>query len=132
MPDEVLNIRVTERELDLIMDLLNEAGTRTDANGQPAIEICHDLMEQAARPGDWTEDLEPTEIVDPSVNHTFTATEQTFIQAGIDAREQAKASSRAAARRSKAFGEFEVSKPDRKLSDQQLVDVWNPDDPRNW
>ena len=35
----ILNIRVTERELDLIMDLLNEAGLRTDADGQPAIEL---------------------------------------------------------------------------------------------
>ena len=43
----ILNIRVTERELDLIMDLLNEAGLRTDADGQPAIELCHDLMEQS-------------------------------------------------------------------------------------
>ena len=141
MPDEVLTINVTERELDLIMDLLHEAGNRTDANGQPAIEICHDLMEQSARPGDWTDPEDPDLFMDPvdfaakhdpSVNHTFTATEQSFIQAGIDAREKMKASSRAADRRSKAFGEFEVSKPDRKLSDQQLVDVWNPNAPTNW
>ena len=127
-----INIRVTEAELDLITLLLEQAGTMEDSNGQPAFELLHDLMEQAARPDDWTEDVEPTEIVDPSMNHTFTATEQSFIQAGIDAREQVKASSRAADRRSKAFGEFEVSKPDRKLSDQQLVDVWNPNDPTNW
>ena len=132
MSDEVLNIKVTEAELDLITLLLEQAGTMEDSNGQPAFELLHDLMEQAARPDDWTEDVEPTEIVDPSMNHTFTATEQSFIQAGIDAREQVKASSRAADRRSKAFGEFEVSKPDRKLSDQQLVDVWNPNDPTNW
>jgi hypothetical protein len=96
MPDEVLNIRVTERELDLIMDLLHEAGNRTDANGQPAIEICHDLMEQSARPADWADDLEPTEI-DEDFWHQ-SAEEQMF-QAGIDAREQAKESSHAAARR---------------------------------
>ena len=44
---DILNIRVTQRELDLILDLLHEAGTRTDADGQPAIELCHDLMEQS-------------------------------------------------------------------------------------
>ena len=55
----ILNIRVTERELDLIMDLLNEAGLRTDADGQPAIELCHDLMEQS---GGVVDDIEPTEI----------------------------------------------------------------------
>ena len=36
----ILNIRVTERELDLIMDLLHEAGDRVDADGNPAIELC--------------------------------------------------------------------------------------------
>jgi len=138
---DVLNIKVTEAELDLITLLLEQAGTMEDSNGQPAFELLHDLMEQAARPGDWTDPEDPDLFMDPvdfaakhdpSVNHTFTATEQSFIQAGIDAREKMKASSRAADRRSKAFGEFEVSKPDRKLSDQQLVDVWNPNDPTNW
>ena len=32
---DILNIRVTERELDLIMDLLHEAGERPDADGNP-------------------------------------------------------------------------------------------------
>ena len=126
---DFINIRVTEAELDLITCLLEQAGSMEDSTGQPAFELLHDLMEQAARPDDWTEDLEPTEIAEELFE---LSAEAQMIQAGIDAREQAKASSRAAARRSKAFGEFEVSKPDRKLSDQQLVDVWNPDDPRNW
>ena len=135
-----MKIELTETEIIHIMDSLrlrcqdlrdcDDAETADLANELEELE--HDLFEASARPGDWTEDVEPTEIVDPSVNHTFTATEQTFIQAGIDAREKMKASSRAADRRSKAFGEFEVSKPDRKLSDQQLVDVWNPNDPTNW
>jgi hypothetical protein len=126
---DFINIRVTEAELDLITLLLEQAGTMEDSNGQPAFELLHDLMEQAARPGDWTEDLEPTEIAE---RRTFSVAESDFIDHGIRAREMQKATSRAAERRSKAFGEFEVSKPDRKLSDQQLVDVWNPDDPRNW
>ena len=126
---DFINIRVTEAELDLITCLLEQAASMEDSTGQPAFELLHDLMEQAARPDDWTEDLEPTEFAE---GRTFSVTESDFIDHGIRAREMQKATSRAAARRSKAFGEFEVSKPDRKLSDQQLVDVWNPNDPTNW
>ena len=89
---DILTIRVTKRELDLIMDLLHEAGERTDADGQPAIEICHDLMEQS---GNWV-DIEPTEIAEGTA---FTVTEDDFIDHGIRAREIAKAASRAADRR---------------------------------
>jgi hypothetical protein len=128
MLDEVLNIRVTERELDLIMDLLNEAGTRTDANGQPAIEICHDLMEQSARPGDWTEDLEPTEIAEEMVE---LSAEAQMIQAGIDAREQVKASSRAVERRALNFS---AARDDGDLSETQKHDLWSKpsNDPADW
>jgi len=38
-------------------------------------------------------------VADDTENHTFTQTEQDFIQAGIDAREQVKATSRAQTRR---------------------------------
>ena len=126
---DILNIRVTEHELELITLLLEQAGTMEDSTGQPAFELLHDLMEQAARPGDWTEDLEPTEIADPSVNHTFTATEQSFIQAGIDARERVKQSSRAAERRALNFS---GQPQDRKLSKTQTHDVWDANDPKNW
>ena len=83
---DILNIRVTEAELDLIMLLLEQAGTLEDSNGQPAFELLHDLMEQAARPGDWTEDLEPTDLD----GRTFTVAESDFIDHGIRAREMAK------------------------------------------
>jgi len=86
---DILNIRVTERELDLIMDLLHEAGDRVDADGQPAIEICHDLMEQSGRAAE-DDGFSGSPVTDAALG---------FIQAGIDAREQAKASSRAAERR---------------------------------
>ena len=84
---DILNIRVTQRELDLIMDLLHEAGLRTDADGQPAIELCHDLMEQS---GGVVDDLEPTDLE----GRTFTVAEDDFIKMGTDAREQAKLNSR--------------------------------------
>ena len=86
---DILSIRVTKHELELILDLLHEAGARTDADGQPAIELCHDLMEQS---GDVVDELEPTEIA-----------EDAFIDAGIRARETQKASSRAACRRTEAL-----------------------------
>ena len=46
---DILNIRVTEDELDLIMLLLEQAGTMEDSNGQPAFELLHDLMEQSGK-----------------------------------------------------------------------------------
>ena len=129
---DFLNIRVTQRELDLIMDLLHEAGSRTDADGQPAIEICHDLMEQS---GGVVDEIEPTEIEE---SRTFTIAEDHFIDHGMRAREMRKAEkmargvSMAADRRTQRFGEFSVDTPDDR-SDQQRVDVWErPNDPTKW
>ena len=129
---DFLNIRVTERELELIMDLLHEAGNRTDADGQPAVEICHDLMEQSGRVVD---EIEPTEIEE---SRTFTIAEDHFIDHGMRAREMRKAEkmargvSMAADRRTQRFGEFSVETPDDR-SDQQRVDVWErPNDPTKW
>ena len=121
---DILNIRVTERELELIMDLLHEAGERPDADGNPAIEICHDLMEQSGR---WAE-IEPTEIAEGS---TFTIAEDDFINAGIQAREQAKATSMAADRRTMRFTRSDTD--EREPSEQQRVDIWDrPNDPLKW
>ena len=89
---DILTIRVTECELDLILDLLHEAGSRPDSNGQPAFELCHDLMEQSGRTVD---DLEPTDLN----GRTFSIAEDDFIDAGIAARESMKP---------KTYGEFEV------------------------
>ena len=124
---DILNIRVTQRELDLIMDLLHEAGNRTDADGQPAFELCHDLMEQS---GGVVDDLEPTDLE----GRTFTVAESDFIDHGIRAREMAKtqkATSMAADRRTMRFGEFTVEEP-RERSEQQSVDLWDANDPKNW
>ena len=120
---DILNIRVTQRELDLIMDLLHEAGNRTDADGQPAIELCHDLMEQS---GDVVDDLEPTDLD----GRTFTIAEDHFIDAGIQAREQAKASSMAADRRTMRFTRSDT---DETTSEIKNHDLWErPNDPTKW
>ena len=126
---DFINIRVTEAELDLITCLLEQAGTMEDSNGQPAFELLHDLMEQAARPGDWTtEDLDPTDLDGDLTGRTFEIAEDHFIDAGIQAREQAKASSRAAERRALNFS----ARDERPRSETQQVDVWDANDPRNW
>ena len=128
MSDEVLTIKVTEAEFDLITLLLEQAGTMEDSSGQPAFELLHDLMEQAARPDEWTDDIEPTDIGE---GFSFSVTENDFIQQGISAREKVKASSRAAERRTIRFGEFSVDEP-RTRTEQQSVDVWDANDPKNW
>jgi len=126
MNDEVLTIRVTESEINLITLLLEQAGTMEDENGQPAFELLHDLMEQVARQDDW--DLEPTEIGEGS---TFTVAEDDFIDAGIQAREQAKATSMAASRRTMRFTHGDTNA--REQSEQQRVDIWDrPNDPLKW
>jgi len=120
---DILNIRVTQRELDLIMDLLHEAGSRTDADGQPAFELCHDLMEQS---GGVADDLEPTDLN----GRTFTIAEDHFIDAGIQAREQAKATSMAADRRTMRFTRSDT---DETTSEIKSHDLWErPNDPTKW
>ena len=101
MNDEVLTIKLTESEINLITLLLEQAGTLEDENGQPAFELLHDIMEQTARfdDPDWNIDTEPTEIAEGTA---FTVAEDDFIDHGIRAREMAKnqkATSRAAQRR---------------------------------
>ena len=121
---DILNIRVTKRELDLIMDLLHEAGSRTDADGQPAFELCHDLMEQS---GDVVDDFEPTDLN----GRTFSIAEDDFIDAGIQAREQAKATSMAADRRTMRFSNKSVD--DETTSEIKRHDLWSrPNDPTKW
>ena len=83
---DFLNIRVTEAELDLIMLLLEQAGSMEDSDGQPAFELLHDLMEQSGNSDEW----EPTDLE----GRTFSVAEDDFIKMGVDAREQAKLNSK--------------------------------------
>ena len=126
MNDEVLTIKVTESEINLITLLLEQAGTMEDENGQPAFELLHDIMEQTARQDDW--DLEPTDLN----GRTFTIAEDDFIDAGIQAREQMKATSMAADRRTMRFGEFTVDSKEKPRSEIKDVDLWDANDPKNW
>ena len=107
---DILNIRVTERELDLIMDLLHEAGDRVDADGQPAIELCHDLMEQSGRAAE-DDGFSGSLVTDAALD---------MIQAGIDAREQVKASSMAADRRNERMMKGTASPVTRDFSNDPI------------
>ena len=112
-----MKIELTETEIIHIMDSLrlrvqdlrdcDDAETADLANELEELE--HDLFEASARPGDWTEDLEPTEIA-----------ETQMFNAGVEAREQVKATSRAAARR-----DFNLRGPDPRLSATQCHDLWD-------
>ena len=120
-----LNIRVTERELELIMDLLHEAGDRVDADGQPAFELLHDLMEQS---GDVVEDLDPTDLD----GRTFSVSENDFIDHGIRAREMQKHTSMAADRRTMRFTRSDTDET-TESSDIKNHDLWErPNDPTKW
>ena len=120
MNDELLNIKLTESEVKMIMDALNGAIMPTPESQ----DLMHDLFEQVARHDDpdWNIDREPTEIDE---GLSFTVAEDNFVNAGIQARERMKASSKAAARRDA-----------RLRSGQSEVDdnsIWNrPNDPTKW
>ena len=133
-----MKIELSETEIIHIMDSLrmrcqdlrdcDDAETADLANELEELE--HDLFEASARPGDWNEDVEPTDLD----GRTFTVAESDFIDHGIRAREMAKsqkATSMAADRRTMRFGEFTVEEP-RERSEQQSVDLWDANDPKNW
>ena len=94
MNDELLNILLTESEVNMVMDLLLDSNNLSPETQ----DLAHDLMEQVARQDDpdWVIDREATEIEE---GFSFTVTEDDFVDAGIKAREQMKANSRAAERR---------------------------------
>ena len=125
MTDEVLTIMLTEREIDLLHQCLSTnietvkrrhyvTGSTADLI-QELGELSDDLLEQLhRRDDDWE-------------GRTFVLAEDDMIQRGMDAREQAKAHSRAASRRN-----FNLKVKDKRLSKAQTHDVWDANDPRNW
>jgi len=107
---DFLNIRVTEAELDLITLLLEQAGNMEDSTGQPAFELLHDLMEQAARPGEWNDPEDPDLFMDPV---DFVAKH-----------DQNKGSSMAASRRAERMVKGTATPVDS--------DTWPLNDPADW
>ena len=133
MNDQVLKILLTESNVNLIMNALTFFASEFDNDGDGftgALELHDDLLEQVARHDDpdWLIDTEPTEIAEGS---TFTIAENDFIDAGIQAREQAKATSMAADRRTMRFTRSDTD--EREASEVQRHDLWDrPNDPTKW
>ena len=133
MNDELLKILLTESDVNMIMDALNGAIMPTPESQ----DLMHDLLEQVARHDDpdWSIDIEPTDIDEGTV---IRVAEEDFISAGIQAREQVKATSRAAERRQATFkfGKFTIKDPSddtTEVSEMQSHDVWaRPNDPLKW
>jgi hypothetical protein len=126
MSDEVLTIKLTEREIDLLHECISTnmetVKRRHDVTGSTADllqelgELSDDLLEQLHNRDEMS--LE---------GRTFALAEDDMIQRGMDAREQAKMHSRAASRRN-----FNLKVKDKRLSKTQTHDVWDANDPRNW
>ena len=126
MSDEILTIQLTARGIDLIHQCIGtnmETVKRRHDPDDPMIgellaelgELSDDLLEQRFNRDDGF-----------GLDREINAETQMF-NAGVEAREQAKASSRAAQRRN-----FNLKGPDRKLSKTQTHDVWDANDPKNW
>ena len=108
----MITLELTEEEVETLIDALGTwmelpeecegeewvrrqgAGADLDMDLREALNRRHDGWDAACA------------AVPDTQNHTFTQTEQDFIQAGIDAREQAKATSRAATRREEKLAEL--------------------------
>ena len=126
MSDEVLTIKLTEREIDLLHQCISTnmetVKRRHDVTGSTADllqelgELSDDLLEQLHNRDEM-----------PLEGRTFALAEDDMIQRGMDAREQAKMHSRAASRRN-----FNLKVKDKRLSKTQTHDVWDANDPRNW
>ena len=127
MNDEFLNIRLTESDVNLIMNALDFFASAHDGD-TGALELHDDLFEQVATI-DVLNDIEPTEIEE---GRTFSVAESDFIDHGIRAREMQKATSRAAERRTMRFGEFSVEGIEAQRSEIKSVDLWDANDPKNW
>ena len=132
-----MKIELTETEIIHIMDSLRVrindlrgevaqwGGAETADLANELEELEHDLFEASARPGDWTEDLEPTEIAEPEWSDPEDP--DLFMDPVAFAVKHDKGTSRACERRN-----FNLKGPDPKLSKTQMHDVWDANDPRNW
>jgi len=134
-----MKIDMTDREIELLMGCVGtniETVKRRHDPADPMIaelieelfELETDLREALHRQGDgWG--------IDAEIN-----AETQMFNAGVDAREQVKATSRAADRRALKFvppgplgakGDRPAPQPTDR-SEMQDVDVWDANDPKNW
>ncbi len=155
MPDEVLTIKLTEREIDLLHQCISTnietVKRRHDVTGSTADliqelgELSDDLLEQRFRSEDPDLFMDPVDFAakhDTGVNIDRHIAETQMFNAGVDAREKMKASSRAVDRRTLKFvapgplgakGDKPAPQP-KDRSEMQDVDVWAKpsNDPADW
>ena len=153
MSDDILTVKLTAREIDLLHQCIStniETVKRRHDPTDPMIseliqelgELSDDLLEQRFRPEDPDLFMDPVEFAakHDREGEVFMVAENDFIQRGMDAREKAKANSRAAERRALKFvppgplgakGDKPAPQPSDR-SEMQDVDVWDANDPRNW
>ena len=134
-----MKIELTETEIIHIMDSLrlrcqdlrdcDDAETADLANELEELE--HDLFEASARPGEWNDPEDPDLFMDPVAFAVRHDAETQMFNAGVEAREQVKASSRAAERRALNFS---AARDDGDLSETQKHDLWSKpgNDPADW
>jgi len=112
---DFLNIKLTEIEIDLIRDALHAFEPQDTGWEQVDVnELSDDLLEQAARHDDGWNDAVPEAAAE-------------FIQAGIDAREQVKGTSRAAQRRQE-----QTERMMKGTATPTDSDTWPLNDPVDW
>jgi hypothetical protein len=144
---------LTDREMQLLIDCIGTNIETVRRRHDPLdtmvaelltelAELDMDLREALHRQDDgWTgaadaeinaesaiDPEDPDLFMDPVAFAAKHDAETEMFDAGVKAREDAKLSSRAAARRQTLFRKA----PDRELSETQRVDVWDPNDPKNW
>ena len=127
-----MKIELTETEIIHIMDSLRlRVQDLRDCDDVEAADLAneleeleHDLFEALARPGDWTEDLDPTDLE----GRTFSIAEDDFIDHGMRAREMAKNHN------ARTFGEFEVgsSKAADRRAQRMMKGTASPVDGSSW
>ena len=120
-PDSMVSELLTELA-DLDMDMREALHRKDDEWGDPDdADLLMDPVDFAAK-----HDTDPISIAvcDAEIN-----AETQMFNAGVEAREQMKATSRAAGRRAL---NLRGNRTDDDRSEAQSIDVWDPNDPKNW
>jgi hypothetical protein len=125
-----MNIDLTEREIELLMGALGTNIETIKRRHNPADPMIADLITELFElETDFREALNRQDdgwnvAADAEIN-----AETEMFNAGVEAREKMKATSRAAGRRA-----LKLSAPGapKDRTEMQGVDVWDPNDPKNW
>jgi hypothetical protein len=124
MSDEVLTIKLTEREIDLLHQCISTNMETVKRRHDPADPMISDLLQEL---GELSDDLLEQRFRPDDAEFVVCDAETRMFNVGTDAREKMKEKSRAADRRN-----FNLKVKDKRLSKAQTHDVWDANDPKNW